>query len=48
MVKDYVIDDEGDCWRALTLISSATSHDRITSIEHAVEAGVVLRTLSNA
>jgi Ser/Thr protein kinase RdoA (MazF antagonist) len=40
--RDYVIDEKGDCWRALTLISSATSHDRITSIEHAVEAGVVL------
>ncbi len=39
---DYVIDKNGSCWRALTLIASATSHDRITSIEHAVEAGVVL------
>lgn len=39
---DYIIDDNGDCWRALTLIASATSHDKINSVEHAVEAGVVL------
>ncbi len=40
--QDYIIDDEGEYWRALSLIASATSRDRVDSIEHAIETGVVL------
>ncbi|MEM0969535.1 MAG: aminoglycoside phosphotransferase family protein [Verrucomicrobiota bacterium] len=34
--------EEGDVWRALTLISSAHSHDRVDQPEIALEAGQVL------
>ncbi|MFK5923862.1 MAG: aminoglycoside phosphotransferase family protein [Verrucomicrobiota bacterium] len=40
--KDYVIDSEGEYWRALSLIASTTCYDRVDSIEHAIETGVVL------
>ncbi len=40
--RDFVIDEKGEYWRALSLIASSTSHDRVDSIEHAVETGVVL------
>jgi len=40
--EDYVLDDEGEVWRALTLIASATSHETPQGIEHAREAGLVL------
>jgi len=39
---DYVLDPNGEYWRALTLIASTTSYDRVDSIEHAIETGVVL------
>lgn len=39
---DYVVDQKGDVWRALTLIASANSHVRVLSSEHAFEAGQVL------
>ncbi len=39
---DFFTDDQGDVWRALTLIASAKSHVRVLSIEHAYEAGQVL------
>jgi len=49
--KDFVIDGNGQYWRALSLIASSTSHDRVDCIEHAVETGVVLghfqRIISN-
>jgi Ser/Thr protein kinase RdoA (MazF antagonist) len=34
--------DTGEAWRALSLIASAHSHDRVETVEHAVEAGQVL------
>ncbi len=40
--RDFAIDQDGEYWRALSMIASATSHDRINSVDHAVEAGVVL------
>jgi Ser/Thr protein kinase RdoA (MazF antagonist) len=40
--RDFYMDEEGECWRAITRIGSATSHERITSTEHAFEAGTVL------
>ena len=39
--RDYV-QDNGDVWRGLSLISSAKSYERVNSIEHAFEAGEVL------
>lgn len=40
--KDFTVDPRGRVWRALTLIASATAHDRPQSPEHALEAGGVL------
>ncbi len=40
--KDYVIDAEGEFWRGLSMIASATSYEKVNSIEHAQEAGYVL------
>lgn len=40
--RDFTVDSEGEYWRALSLIASATSYDRLNTVEHAVEAGVVL------
>jgi Ser/Thr protein kinase RdoA (MazF antagonist) len=40
--QDFFIDDDGDFWRALTLIASAKSYDVAQSAEHAFEVGVVL------
>ena len=40
--KDYYRDPEGGCWRALTLIASATSYEVAQSVEHAFEVGTVL------
>ncbi len=40
--EDCHRDEEGEYWRAITRIGSATSHERITSAEHAFEAGTVL------
>jgi len=40
--KDYVIDDDGEFWRAITLIASAHAHPKVQSVEHAYEAGFVL------
>lgn len=39
---DYVIDEDGGYWRALSMISSATNYERISKPEHAAEAGCVL------
>ena len=40
--QDFFTDDNGDHWRALTLIASATSYDIAQSEEHAFEGGCVL------
>ncbi len=40
--EDFIIDEKGDCWRAISLIASATAYDAIQSLEHAREAGQVL------
>ena len=40
--QDFVIDGQGDYWRATTLIASAHSYGQIQSVEHAHEAGYVL------
>ena len=40
--EDLALDAEGEYWRAISLIASAHSHERVQSVEHAFEAGVVL------
>ena len=40
--QDFFRDENGDFWRALTLIASATSYDVAQSEEHALEIGTVL------
>jgi hypothetical protein len=40
--KDYFIDQKGNYWRALSMIASATSHEKVIDVEHAFEAGYVL------
>ncbi|MEM7600974.1 MAG: aminoglycoside phosphotransferase family protein [Verrucomicrobiota bacterium] len=39
---DYVVDEEGEYWRALSLIASTTSYERVSKPELALEAGRVL------
>jgi len=39
---DCFVDEDGEYWRALSMISSATNHECIDTPEHATEAGVVL------
>ena len=40
--QDCLLNGQNDCWRAMTVIASATSHDRAQGPEHALEAGAVL------
>lgn len=40
--RDAFVDDQGDWWRAMTVIASAASYDRAKGPEHAKEAGTVL------
>ena len=40
--RDYYVDEDGDYWRAITLIASATAHATAQGAEHALEAGTVL------
>ena len=40
--KDFIIDDEGEYWRAITRIASAHSYDAVQNINHALEIGSVL------
>ena len=40
--KDYFVDAKGSYWRALSMIASATSHEKVMNVEHAHEAGYVL------
>lgn len=39
---DYVLDENGHYWRALSMIASATNFEKISKPEHAAEAGCVL------
>jgi len=39
---DFVVDENGEYWRALSMIASTTSYERISIPEHAAEAGRVL------
>ena len=39
---DFVIDNDGEYWRAISLIASAHSYSQVQGIEHAHEAGFVL------
>ncbi|MCK5528503.1 MAG: aminoglycoside phosphotransferase family protein [Kiritimatiellae bacterium] len=49
--KDFMIDDDGDFWRAMSMIDDAKSYAKIRNSEHAYEVGIVLgcfhRTVSN-
>jgi len=40
--KDYAVDSDGECWRAISLIASAHSYEQVQSPEHAHEIGAVL------
>ena len=40
--RDFVVDGNGDYWRAISLIASARSSTQVQSVEHAYEAGFVL------
>ena len=40
--KDFVIDDNGDYWRAITRIASAHSFESVQNTNHALEIGSVL------
>ncbi|MBL7115250.1 MAG: aminoglycoside phosphotransferase family protein [Kiritimatiellae bacterium] len=40
--QDLLVDDDGEYWRAITLIASAQAYENIQSLEHAHEAGFVL------
>ena len=40
--QDFVVDGDGEYWRAISLIASAHSYEQVQSIEHAHEAGFVL------
>ena len=39
---DYVVDSDGEYWRALSLIASTTNYDKVSEPGHAAEAGAVL------
>lgn len=40
--NDFYVDENGEFWRALSMIASATSHEKVLNPEHAHEAGYVL------
>jgi Ser/Thr protein kinase RdoA (MazF antagonist) len=40
--EDFVVDGDGEFWRAISLIASAHSYERVQSLEHAHEAGFVM------
>jgi Ser/Thr protein kinase RdoA (MazF antagonist) len=40
--EDYAVDGDGEYWRAISLIASAHSYEKVQSQEHAREAGIVL------
>lgn len=39
---DFVMDENGDLWRAITQIAGASTHEKVRNVEHAREAGYVL------
>lgn len=39
---DFIIDDDGNYWRAISLIASAHSYEKVQNMEHAFEVGTVL------
>ncbi|MCF6174549.1 MAG: aminoglycoside phosphotransferase family protein [Victivallaceae bacterium] len=39
---DFIIDEDGNYWRAISLIASAHSYEKVRNIEHAFEVGTVL------
>lgn len=39
---EFVVDGDGEYWRAISLIASAHSYEKVQSMEHAHEAGFVL------
>jgi len=45
--RDFFIDGQGDFWRAMTLIASATAHETTQNAEHALECGTVLGHFHN-
>ncbi len=40
--RDYVVDDQGEFWRAISYIADATGYDKVLGLEHAREAGRAL------
>lgn len=40
--EDFLLDPDGEYWRALTMVDSATSYERVRDAEHAMECGLVL------
>jgi Ser/Thr protein kinase RdoA (MazF antagonist) len=40
--EDFVVDDEGRCWRAISLVTSARAYTEVQGPEHAHEIGLVL------
>lgn len=40
--KNFARDEKGNYWRALSLIASATSYEKVSSVDHAQQAGIVL------
>jgi len=40
--RDFAVDGDGEYWRAISLIASAHSYEKVQNIEHAYEAGFVL------
>ena len=40
--QDFVINEDGECWRAISLIESATAYEKVESPEHAQEVGIVM------
>jgi Ser/Thr protein kinase RdoA (MazF antagonist) len=39
---DFFVDEDNNCWRALTYIDHAVAHEEVQSLEHAEEVGFVL------
>jgi hypothetical protein len=40
--RDYVVDDQGEYWRAISYIADATGYDKVLGSDHAREAGRAL------
>jgi Ser/Thr protein kinase RdoA (MazF antagonist) len=40
--QDFTVDSSGEYWRAISLIASAHSYEKIQNLEHVSEAGIVL------